>query len=399
MHISEERGPSTLPRYPRGGRTGTHENSGPPTATASVRAGAPDFARSLFNASALLDRLVAVEASIRDERHRQPDTVLEAIARLWTGGATVAETAAGAGVSPHIVRNRLQRAGVLGYLFRKRRRHVRDVLERQGPTLVAAYEDDTPLHILAAGAGISDQTLRNYMMARGIAIRDLRRRNREILEARAAELIAAYEAGATLTALGARTGVSDWAVRAFLADHGTAIRRSTPERARAVLEARGAELVAAYTAGASISALASRTEICQITLRRYLVAHGVAIRCHRRRTPVLSDARFRELIAEYEAGATLTDLAAEIGICDRTLRRWLIARGVAMSSPLRRRAWAVLQPRADELIAAYTAGATLKSLAAETGVIPRTVGRFLAARGVQLRQNCGGRPPRRSSGG
>ncbi|MEN6343161.1 MAG: hypothetical protein ABFC89_11460 [Methanospirillum sp.] len=63
--------------------------------------------------AALAERLAAVEVGIRDDRHRQPTGVLEEIARLWTAGATVSEVAAGAGVSPHIVRDRLRRAGVL----------------------------------------------------------------------------------------------------------------------------------------------------------------------------------------------------------------------------------------------------------------------------------------------
>lgn len=77
-----------------------------PSRTAAPRAGEP---------AALASRLAAVEARIRDDRHRQPAGIIEAIARLWTTGATVSEVAAGAGVSPHIVRDRLRRAGALGF--------------------------------------------------------------------------------------------------------------------------------------------------------------------------------------------------------------------------------------------------------------------------------------------
>ena len=78
---------------------------------------------------ALLERLAAVEAGIRDDRHRQPPEVVEAIARLRAAG----ESVAGAGVSPHIVRLRLHRAGALECLFRNQHRHVQDVIGRRGP--------------------------------------------------------------------------------------------------------------------------------------------------------------------------------------------------------------------------------------------------------------------------
>ena len=41
------------------------------------------------NAGTLAQRLAAVEAGILQDRHRQPATVVEAIARLWSAGATI----------------------------------------------------------------------------------------------------------------------------------------------------------------------------------------------------------------------------------------------------------------------------------------------------------------------
>ncbi|MEN6518849.1 MAG: hypothetical protein ABFC38_11850 [Methanospirillum sp.] len=103
--------------------------------------------------SELLETLAAIEAGIRVDRHRQPRAVLEEMARLWVAGATVPGIAARVGVSREIVRDRLRRAGVLEYLFRNRRRHVREVLERRGPKLIAAYQAGAPVTTLAARAG------------------------------------------------------------------------------------------------------------------------------------------------------------------------------------------------------------------------------------------------------
>lgn len=187
-------------------------------------AGGRPAARSPGEYAALLERLAAAEAGIRDDRYRQPPVVVEAIARSWSEGATVAEAAASAGVSREIVRDRLRRAGALGYLFRERRRHVQEVFENRGPELVAAYEAGAPLTLLATGAGITYRTLRKYLVAHGIAIRNNPRRVREILEARGDELAAAYGTATPLTVLAADAGVDPTTIRTFLIARGVTLR-------------------------------------------------------------------------------------------------------------------------------------------------------------------------------
>ena len=112
---------------------GAHEPGGPAVMIAlRMRAAGRDASRPRVS-GALLERLAAVEAGIRDNRHRQPPEVVEAIARLRAAGESVAGISAGAGVSPHIVRDRLHRAGALECLFRNQHRHVQDVIGRRGP--------------------------------------------------------------------------------------------------------------------------------------------------------------------------------------------------------------------------------------------------------------------------
>lgn len=309
--------------------------------TAPARAGAAGRPRRLHDAeantatsrpdeaAALPERLAAVEAGIRADRHRLPAAVVEEIARLWAAGATVSGIAARTGVSTHIVRDRLRRAGALEYLFRNRHRHVQEVLERRGAELIAAYLAGATVAALAARAGVSFYTVREYLVAHGIAIRNHRRRARAIFEARGDEMIAAYEAGASMTALAASAGMTPHMIRAYLVARGVAIR-DYRGRARAILEARGDELIAAYGAGASMTGLAAGAGVSHITIRAYLVAHGIAIRGLRRRSWEVLERRGAELIAAYEAGATLEALGAEAGVGYRPLRAFLVAGGVAL---------------------------------------------------------------------
>ena len=219
----------------------------------------------------LARRLAAVEAGIRDDRHRQPAAVVEGIARLWSAGATISEIAAETGVSPHIVRDRLRRAGVLGYRHRDQRRHVREVFEERGARLIAAYEAGASIHSLAAGVRISDTTLIKYLAAEGVTLRRIRGVSREVLEVRGTELIAAYESGRAIKAIAAEAGINAMVFRDYLVEHGVAIR-GTSGGVREHLEIRAPELIAAYQDGESIAGLASTAGVGQRAMNAFLVA-------------------------------------------------------------------------------------------------------------------------------
>jgi hypothetical protein len=126
-------------------------------------------------AAALFERLAAVEAGIHEDRYRQPAAVLEEIARLWTAGATISGVAARTDLSREIVRDRLRRAGALEPPLRNRNRHrhrhAREELERRGPELIAAYEAGAPITALAAEAGVCRTTLSNFLVAHGVRLR------------------------------------------------------------------------------------------------------------------------------------------------------------------------------------------------------------------------------------
>ncbi len=178
----------------------------------------------LESAAAVLERLAAVEADIREDVFRQPAEVVEALARLWAAGATIAEISDETGVSKEIVRDRLRRAGLVGYRWRENHRHIQEVLESRGAELAAAYEAGGSITGLAAGAGISVPALRSFLISRGLVIRNPYRQTQEILETRGAELAAAYEAGASFKGLAAETGVNHNTIRTFLLARGVTIR-------------------------------------------------------------------------------------------------------------------------------------------------------------------------------
>ena len=199
------------------------EPAGPPGCT-DPTAPAGNDASDPESAAAILERLAAVEANIREDVFRQPAEVVEAIARLWAAGATIAEISDETGVSKEIVRDRLRRAGLIGYLWRENHRHIQEVLESRGAELVAAYEAGGSITGLAADVGISVPALRSYLTSRGLAIRNPYRRTQEILEARSEELVEAYEAGASLKGLAAETGVNHITIRTFLIGRGVTLR-------------------------------------------------------------------------------------------------------------------------------------------------------------------------------
>ena len=175
-------------------------------------------------AGTLAARLAAVEAGIRDDRHRQPANVVETIARLWSAGAGVAAIAGAAGVSLYIVKDRLRRAGVLGYRHRDQRRHVREVLEEQGARLIAAYEAGATIRTLAAGAGVCETTVGRFMAAHGVELRSRQQRVQDRLGRRRADLVAAYQQGWTIAVLAAEAGVSHRTLSAFLEAQGVRLR-------------------------------------------------------------------------------------------------------------------------------------------------------------------------------
>ncbi len=86
------------------------------------------------------------------------------------------------------------------------------------------------------------------------------------------------------------------------------------------------------------------------------------------------------LVAAYEAGVTLDDLATEHGLSYRTTRRRLLAAGVTL-----RPAKIALPPCPAGMVEQYTRGASIRQLGDHHGHSYNQTRRMLLAAGVTLR--------------
>nr|WP_241742571.1 hypothetical protein [Microbacterium lacticum] len=93
----------------------------------------------------------------------------------------------------------------------------------------------------------------------------------------------------------------------------------------------------------------------------------------------LSPAQVDELVALYEAGATLVELGERFSIHRRTAAAHLVRRSV----PIRRRG--LDERHLAEAVELYSGGLTLMEVGLRFGVSQQTVGRALVAAGIALR--------------
>ncbi|QCT38034.1 hypothetical protein FBF34_08620 [Arachnia propionica] len=95
----------------------------------------------------------------------------------------------------------------------------------------------------------------------------------------------------------------------------------------------------------------------------------------------LSPAQVDELVAIYEAGATLVELSKRFGAHRRTAAAHLIRRSV----PIRRRG--LDECHLPEAVELYAGGLTLLEVGLRFGVSQQAVRRALAAKGVEIRSS------------
>lgn len=87
------------------------------------------------------------------------------------------------------------------------------------------------------------------------------------------------------------------------------------------------QLVASYQAGASLRALSRRFQAHEQTIRRQLQQRGVTLRPG---VKAPSQARLAELVASYESGRSTYDLAVELGVSADSVQRWLRHAGIPL---------------------------------------------------------------------
>lgn len=92
------------------------------------------------------------------------------------------------------------------------------------------------------------------------------------------------------------------------------------------------------------------------------------------------EANRRAIIAAYEGGSSLDEVAADHAVSSSSIRRFLLASGIKLRPQRRQR---VLESRAAEVEMMYRAGANTREIAELLGVDRNTVSQFLAAKGLR----------------
>jgi transposase-like protein len=164
-----------------------------------------------------------------------------------------------------------------------------------------------------------------------------------------AELVDRYIGqGQTQARIATEVGVDHSTVGAWLRGAGIPTRR---RGARPVVSAeRWQHVIAAYTEGASLHALAGEYHLSHTTVWRYLLAAGVTVRPAGGSSPRLSAGRRAQVLAAYTQGASISTVAAQHGISRATVRADLRDAGVPPRLGSGTRPGGELRMAADELI-------------------------------------------------
>lgn len=139
------------------------------------------------------------------------------------------------------------------------------------------------------------------------------------------------------------------------------------------------ELIAAYDEGASIPALALRAGVSKWTMRCRLVEAGAKIRRSQVKPPTVEQ---QDAIRRYEAGATIAQVAKEIGRSFTFVQKALQRYG---DGQIRRRPRDLGRATPDEIIARYAAGESRSQIVAATAASESTVRATLRDADVAMR--------------
>lgn len=203
-----------------------------------------------------------------------------------------------------------------------------------------------------------------------------------------AAMAARYKAGATIRQVATRVGRSIGTVRAVLRDAGVIVRQHQPGRKPIPWTPEQiAAMVAEYQAGATIREVAARAGHGYSTVHGVLREAGVSIRARGRISSFATD-KAPELVAAYCRGESLDTLRARYGISRQRVRAVLDEAGVDRRQRLL--SWTPEQLAA--VVTEYQEGASARDVAARHGCSPTAVQRALRQAGVTLRP--GGFPPR-----
>jgi uncharacterized protein (DUF433 family) len=281
-----------------------------------------DLASSLrIDPQLIVDRAAKPAPGERGQGTYRADVRAADVAGLYRAGWTVTQIAGRYGTAAATILNRLEAAGVA-----RRPKSLPAVF----PVSEAARrvrEEKATFAGLAREYGVSDDTVRYHMAARGVPAAV--HAPRVLCGVPPADIALLYEAGLTLGEIAALHGVSRWVIAGRLDEAGVARRPA----ARPLLAGKPlpvAEAVAFYERGDSLATLGARYGMHASTVWGKLTAAGIALRPpggRRIAVPV------EEAAGLYAAGHTMASLAARYGVCETVIYNRLTEAG----TPLRRR--------------------------------------------------------------
>lgn len=195
----------------------------------------------------------------------------------------------------------------------------------------------------------------------------------------------AYEQGSAIKEIAARLGVAPKTVRTILGRMNVEIRSNRLSHPRPILP--DSVIVAQYEDGASTTELAKTYEVSSETIRRLLMRHNVRLRpAHQAiattanyRQPMTEEQR-AEVVRLYQQGLSAEQVAKRMGFASRrTVLNVTGAAGVTRTSPKEAVAASLNSEAVQEIARRHEAGETLKALAEEYSVSRSTLNRRLAA--------------------
>ena len=199
------------------------------------------------------------------------------------------------------------------------------------------------------------------------------RRDPEVA-ARNQRIVARYQEGAPLKDLATEFGVSIGLVTTVISSAGVAQYRRKPKDPK--VAARNQRIVARYQDGAPIKNLAAEFGVSVRLVNNVIRAAGVTKTRRKPRDPEVA-ARNQRIVARYQDGAPYKELAAEFGSLVGTV---INAAGVAQKRS--KQMDLEVAARNKRIVARYQEGAPYKELAAEFGISRSLVGTVISAAGM-----------------
>ena len=194
------------------------------------------------------------------------------------------------------------------------------------------------------------------------------------------EIVALYASGLTTYQIGERFGVSPTPITNALRRQNVQLRRGGKRPAWEGTPEQRAEVVAMYEAGASVRTIRDRLGCRTDLVLQALKDEKVQMRPHGTDLRALTDAQLAEMAEAYKAGANAPELAKRYETSARTILNYLHQEGVE-TRPGGRKVWRGGDWRL-EAARRYRAGHSQQRIADDLGVTQPTVSQALRSLGV-----------------